>query len=93
VPSGGTTFRLVGVGLLARALRQAQAHDVAEVSGVMRPWLPLIKYSDLITRAPASDRGRIQRHFAGFAITPFQFGSCSRNTDARSLIDLAVAAA
>jgi len=40
----------------------------------MRPWLPVIRYSDLITRAPASDRGCIRRQsFAGFAITLFEF--------------------
>jgi hypothetical protein len=72
VPSGRTTFRLVNVGLLARALDKLEAHDVAEVSGVMHPRLPLIRYSDLITRASASDRGWIRRQsFAGFAITLF----------------------
>jgi hypothetical protein len=60
VPSGRTTFHLVDAGLMAYALRQSSGHDVAEVSGVMRPRLPSIRSDDPITEASASDRGWIR---------------------------------
>src|SRR5215211_1247760 len=48
---------------MACAFRQTRAHDVAEVSGVMRPRLPLIRSRDPITGASASDRGWIRECF------------------------------
>ena len=55
---------------MAPALPKGEASKaVAEVSGVMRPRLPSIRSSGLITRASASDRGWIREVLPGCAIT------------------------
>ena len=63
-----TAFRLVDACLWATPFDKLRAHDVAEVSGVMRPRLPSIRSRGLITGASASDRGWV-REPPGLAIT------------------------